>query len=63
MNNIQDDFRAGAEAYAQQLRDAKAAKDNPKVTTAENGERFAAVVQARLDQLREESSITDITNA
>lgn len=60
MSDINQEFRDGAEAYAQRLRDAKAAKQNPKVTTAENGELFATAMQARLDQLDADSGIADI---
>lgn len=49
-DDIQQQFRDGAEEYARRLRAAKAAKDNPKVTTAANAERFAAAMQAKLDQ-------------
>lgn len=59
-DDIQQQFRDGAEAYAQRLRDAKAAKQNPKVNTAANGAAFAALMQARLDQLDADSGIGDI---
>ena len=57
MNDIQQQFRDGAEEYARRLRAAKAAKENPKANTAANAERFAAAMNARLEELREQSQL------
>ena len=61
MNDIQQQFRDGAEEYARRLRAAKEAKENPKANTAANGELFATAMNARLEALREESGISDFT--
>ncbi|MDN5688008.1 MAG: hypothetical protein L0G94_15220 [Brachybacterium sp.] len=61
MNDIQQEFRDGAEAYAQQLREARERRDNPGKAHANNADLFATAMNARLEALREESGLSDLT--
>lgn len=61
MSDINEALRDAAEVYAQRLRDERERRENPRKATAANGAAFAALMQARLDQLDADSGIADIT--
>ena len=50
MTDIHDEFKAAAEIRAQQIRDAREAKQDPGKTTRDNGNAFAEHVQALITQ-------------
>ena len=60
-DDIRTAFSEAGKIRAQQIRDERERRENPRKTTSENGKLFATAMQARLDQLAEESGIADIT--
>ena len=50
MTDIHDEFKAAAEIRAQQIRDAREAKQDPVKTTRDNGNAFAEHVEALITQ-------------
>lgn len=50
MPDLHDEFKAAAEIRAQQIRDAREAKQDPGKTTRDNGNAFAEHVQALITQ-------------
>lgn len=60
MPDLHDDFRAAAHIYSDRLKAEKEARENPRKTTAENGDKFAAHMESILAARREESGIDDL---
>lgn len=50
MNDLQNEFHAAAEEYRRRLAAQKEAAESKRKTTTQNGELFAAAMQAKLDQ-------------
>lgn len=60
MPDLHDDFRAAGQIRAQQIRDERKRRENPRKATAENGDKFAAHFEQQLQARREESGIEDL---
>ena len=57
MTDIRQELAAAGQIRAQQIRDERERRENPRKTTAANAERFAAAMTARLEELREQSQL------
>ena len=62
MNDINEAFKAAGQIRAQQIRDERKRRENPRKNTAENGDKFAAHMESILAARREESGIDDLLN-
>lgn len=62
MNDINEAFKAAGQIRAQQIRDERERRENPRKATAENGDKFAAHIEQQMQARREESSIADLLN-
>ena len=50
MSDINEAFKAAGQIRAQQIRDERERRENPRKTTAENGNAFAEHVEALITQ-------------
>ena len=57
MSDIHEEFKAGAEAYAQRLREDRERRDNPRKSRADNADAFTAHVESILAARREENGL------
>ena len=62
MNDLNEAFKAAGQIRAQQIRDERERRDNPRKTRRDNADAFAEHLEAILAQQREESSIADLLN-
>lgn len=60
MSDINEAFKAAGQIRAQQIRDERERRENPRKNTAENGDKFAAHIEQQLQARREESGIEDL---
>lgn len=60
MPDLHDDFRAAAEEYTQRLRDDHERRNNPRKTTTENGQKFAAHIEQQINEQRADGTRLDI---
>ena len=59
-DDIRQEFAAAGQIRAQQIRDERERRENPRKATAENGDKFAAHMKSILAARREESGIEDL---
>ena len=62
MTDIHDEFKAAAEIRAQQIRDAREAKQDPVKTTRDNADAFAEHLDQQLNEQRANGTRIEITN-
>ena len=62
MNTLNDEFKAGAEQYAARLRADRERRENHGKTTADNGQRFADHLQAKIEEQRANGTRININN-
>lgn len=60
MSDINEAFKAAGQIRAQQIRDERERRENPRKNTDNNAAAFAEHLEAQLAQQREESSIADL---
>lgn len=60
-DQLAQDFAAAGQEAARRIRAKREAKERPKANTAANGELFATAMNARLEELREQSGLSDLT--
>ena len=57
MSDLHDQFHAAAEEFANRLAAEREARENPRKTTAENGDKFAAHMESILARRDEENPL------
>lgn len=56
-DDIRQQFAAAGQIRAQQIRDERKRRENPRKTTSENGDKFAAHMESILAARREENGL------
>lgn len=62
MTDIHTEFKAAAEIRAQQIRDAREAKQDPDKTTRDNADAFANYIEQQINEQRANGTRIDTTN-